>query len=151
MADNRRPHLVRPCLAVPTGRVPAAIPVFANLNVCCQINLKLLGMRTPTRQATIPFIAAGRLDRSWLASADLRCQSRSAKTVGATVGLAQLCEPSNARLRSHCDQSCTPVALTVRCLFVERQNYRDKNVIKLYITRLTIKSTLHPCRYFNFN
>lgn len=41
--------------AVPTGRVPvpATIPVFANLNVCCQINLKLLSMRHPTSRATI--------------------------------------------------------------------------------------------------
>lgn len=140
MVDNRYTHWVRSRVAVPTGRVSAAIPVFANLNVCCQINLKLLGMRTPTSQATIPFIAAGRLDRSWLASADLRCPNRTAKTVGATLGLAQLCEPSSTRLGCHCDHSCA------RC----RTHYhKDKTVqIKLYITRSTITSPLHPYRYF---
>lgn len=108
MVDKRRTHLAR--VAVPTGRVPA-IPVFANLNVCCQINLKLLGMRTPTSRATIPFIPAARLDRSWLASADLHRQIRTAKTVGAAVGLTQLCEPSYARLGCH---------------YRTRQNYTDK-------------------------
>lgn len=37
----------------PTGRVPPAIPVFANVDVCCQINLKLLSMRLSTSQAAI--------------------------------------------------------------------------------------------------
>lgn len=93
---------------VPTGRVPGVIPVFANLNVCCQINLKPLIMSAPSddQSDNYSFIAYGMLDRSWLASTDLRrCRKKCVSHRDALSAMWH-CQSSTYTVTRHpCDKA----------------------------------------------